>query len=67
MRKNDGEFFSSNLLNSGLFIRTNKYQQIKRDRHQENENLEEFSIQLQWQTRSTVYKVAKEISQNTGS
>ena len=67
MRKNDGEVLSSNLLNSGLFIRTNKYQQIKRDRHQENENLEEFSIQLQWRTRSAVYKVAKEISQNTGS
>ena len=58
---------SSNLSNKGLFIRTNKYQQIKRDRHQENENLVEFLIQLQWQTRSPVYKVAKEISQNTGS
>ena len=63
--------FSSNLSDSGLFIRTNKYQQIKsdrlRDRHQENEDLVEFSIQLQWQTRSPVYKVAKEISQNSGS
>ena len=63
--------FSSNLSDSGLLIRTNKYQQIKsdrpRDRHQENENLVEFSIQLQWQTRSPVYKVAKEISQNSGS
>ena len=58
---------SSNLSNSGLFIRTNKYQQIKRDRHQENEDLVEFSIQLQWQTGSPVYKVAKEILQNTGS
>ena len=44
-----------------------KYQQIKIDRHQENENLVEFSIQLQWQTRSAVYQVTKEISQNTGS
>ena len=42
-------------------------QQIKRDRHRENENLVEFSIQLQWQTKSPVYKVAKESSQNTGS
>ena len=49
----------------GLFIRTNKYQQIKRDIHRENENLLEFSIQLQWQTRSPVYKITKEISQNT--
>ena len=68
-----GRFFSvvrsmgSNLSNSGLFIRTNKYQQIKRDRHQENENLVESSIQLQWQTGSPVHRVAKEISQNTGS
>ena len=40
---------------------------MKRDRHRENENLVEFSIQLQWQTRSPVHKVAKEISQNSGS
>ena len=26
-----------------------------------------FSVQLQWQPRSPVYKVTKEISQNTGS
>ena len=60
---------NSNLSNSGLFITANKYQQRKRDRrrHQENENLVEFSIQLQWQLGSPVYKVAKEISQNTGS
>ena len=58
---------SSNVSNSGLFIRANKYEQIKRDRHRENENMMGFSIQLQWQTRSSLYKVAKEISQNTGS
>ena len=52
----------SNLSNGGLFITANKYQQRKRDRHQENENLVEFSIQLQWQPGSPVYKVAKEIS-----
>ena len=39
---------------SDLFTRTNR-------------NLVEFSIQLQWQTTSPVYKVAKEISQNSGS
>ena len=58
---------NSYLSNSGLFITANKYQQRKRDRHQENENLVEFSIQLQWQPGSPVYKFAKEISQNTGS
>ena len=58
---------NSNLSNGGLFITANKYQQRKRDRHQENENLVEFSIQLQWQPGNPVYKVAKEISQNTGS
>ena len=48
------ESFEFNLSNSGLFIRTNKYQQIKRDRQRENENLVELSIHLQWQTRSPV-------------
>ena len=42
-------------------------EKIKKDRHRENENLMEFSVQLQWQTKSPVYEVAKEISQNTGS
>ena len=67
MRRNDGEFLISDLSNSGLFTRTSKYQQIKRNGHRENENLVEFSIQLQWQTRSSVYKVTKESSQNSGS
>ena len=58
---------SSNLSNGGLFTRSNKYQQKKRDRPLENKNLLGFSIQLQCQTRSPVYKVGKEISQNTGS
>ena len=35
-------------------------------RHRENENLVEFSFQLQWQTRTPVYKVGTENSQNTG-
>ena len=50
---------SSNLSNSAFFIRTNKCQQIKRDRHRENENMVEFSIQLQWQTRSPCIKSPK--------
>ena len=55
---------SSNLSNSSLFVRTNKYQQIKRDRHQENEYLVEYLISLQWQNGNAMYKaqykVAKE-------
>ena len=58
---------SSHLSNGGLFTRISKYYQIKRNRHRENENLVEFSIQLQLQTGSPVYKIAKEISQNSGS
>ena len=49
------------------FFHKNQQIPIKRDRHRGNENLVEFSIQLPWQTRRLVYKVAKEISQNTGS
>ena len=47
MRKNDGEFLIQIYRIVDLFIRTNKYQQTKRNRHRENECLMEFSIQLQ--------------------
>ena len=49
---------------------TDKHQQIKRrldTRRKRKSGFHQFSIQLQWQTTSPAYKVAKEISQNTGS